>query len=53
MPDNKQNAILTLDAGEQACFSAIVDNREAVEPICCEAYPSDLGRCSGLNGGIF
>jgi glucokinase len=46
MPDNKQNAILTLDAGGTSfVFSAIVDNREAVEPICCEAYPSDLGRC--------
>jgi len=46
MPDNKQNAILTLDAGGTSfVFSAIVDNKEAVEPICSEAFPADLKKC--------
>ncbi|MDD4778522.1 MAG: ROK family protein, partial [Fermentimonas sp.] len=46
MLNNKGKVILTLDAGGTSfVFSAISDNKEAVEPITSEAFPADLGRC--------
>lgn len=41
-----KEAILTLDAGGTSfVFSAIVDNKEVVEPVCFSAYPGDLKMC--------
>lgn len=46
MLNKDKKAILTLDAGGSSfVFSAIIDNKEAIEPICCEAHTADLKKC--------